>query len=74
MSYFDLKQEGVVYLHQQSERHAIRSRPCILKIIYRLPDCIRYSVLNREVLSLPMFPELDQKEIEFIADIINKAS
>ena len=28
----------------------------------------------REVLSLPMFPELDQKEIEFIADIINKAS
>jgi len=28
----------------------------------------------REVLSLPMFPELEQKEIEFIADILNKAS
>jgi len=29
---------------------------------------------SQEVLSLPMFPELNQEEIGFIADIINHAS
>jgi dTDP-4-amino-4,6-dideoxygalactose transaminase len=42
--------------------------------LYNLPVKLPQSeVCASEVLSLPMFPELNQEEISFIADVINNA-
>ena len=52
--------------------HTLSELP-IAKDIIKKPDLISTSVaLSRGVLSLPIYPELDDSEVEYIADKVRK--